>query len=197
MATKKHNLVRQGLVKEKLRLYLGYAPGKTTALNGLVLRALGAGLSVKIILFSKCSETTSESKIYQILKTQFSKHFDYFFAGTSRIRDDGSFRFFGAPDGWTLQDEFKLEQGLKQLTADISSGEYDLLCVDELTDLLYHKEQRVSEKSAKQIFRNISPKTSIVVTGHLCPEWLKDISSTLIEGKVYKHYKGYTKGIEW
>lgn len=197
MATKKHNLVRQGLVKEKLRLYLGYAPGKTTALNGLVLRALGAGLSVKIILFSKCSKTTSESKIYQILKTRFPKHFDYFFAGTSRIRDDGSFRFFGAPDGWTLQDEFKLKQGLKQLTADISSGEYDLLCVDELTDLLYHKEQRVSEKNAKQIFRNISPKTSIVVTGHLCPEWLKDISSTLIEGKVYKHYKGYTKGIEW
>lgn len=197
MATKKHNLVRQGLVKEKLRLYLGYAPGKTTALNGLVLRALGAGLSVKIILFSKCSKTTSESKVYQILKTQFPRHFDYFFAGTSRIRDDGSFRFFGAPDGWTLQDESKLKQGLKQLTADISSGEYDLLCVDELTDLLYHKEQRVSEKSAKQIFRNISPKTSIVVTGHLCPEWLKDISSTLIEGKVYKHYKGYTKGVEW
>ena len=183
--------------KEKLRLYLGYAPGKTTALNGLALRALGAGLKVKIILFSKCPENTSESEIYQILKAQFPNHFDYFFAGTSRIRENGSFRFFGDSDGWTLQDELKLEQGLKQLTVDITSGEYDLLCIDELTDLLYHKEQRISEKSAKQIFENIHPKTSVVVTGHLCPEWLKKISSTVIEGKVYKHYKGYTKGIEW
>ena len=183
--------------KEKLRLYLGYAPGKTTALNGLVLRALGAGLKVKLILFSKCSETTSESKIYQILKAPFPNHFDYLFAGTSRIRKDGSFRFFGDNDGWTVQDELKLEQGVKQLTADISSGEYDLLCIDELTDLLYHKEQRISEKNAKQLFENIHSRTSVVITGHLCPEWLKEISSTIIEGKVYKHYKGYTKGIEW
>ena len=183
--------------KEKLRLYLGYAPGKTTALNGVALRALGAGLKVKIILFSKCPETTSESKIYQILKAQFPNHFDYFVAGTSRIRENGTVRFFGDPDGWTLQDELKLEQGLKQLAADTVCGEYDLLCVDELTDLLYHKEQRVSEKNAKQIFENIHPKTSVIVTGHLCPEWLKEISSTVIEGKAYKHYKGYTKGIEW
>ncbi len=183
--------------KEKLRLYLGYAPGKTTALNGLALRALGAGLKVKIILFSKCAETTSESKIYQILRAQFPKHFDYFFAGTSRIREEGGFRFFGDPDGWTLQDELKLDQGLKQLVLDIASGEYDLLCVDELTDLLYHKEQRVSEEKAKQIFKNIHSATAVVVTGHLCPEWLKEISSTVIEGKAYKHYKGYTKGIEW
>ena len=183
--------------KEKLRLYLGYAPGKTTALNGLALRALGAGLKVKIILFSKCPETTSESKIYQILKTQFLKNFDYFFAGTSRIRENGTFRFFGDPDGWTLPDQLKLEQGLKQLAVDIKSGDYDLLCVDELTDLLYHKEQRILEKNAKQIFENIHSRTSVIVTGHLCPEWLKEISSTVVEGKAYKHYKGYTKGIEW
>src|SRR3989338_1764543 len=107
--------------KEKIRLYLGYAPGKTTAINGLAIRALGAGLKVKIILFSKCPENTSESKIYQILKTQFPDCFDYSFAGISRIRKDGSFRFFGDPDGWTLQDQSKLEQGLKQLINDISS----------------------------------------------------------------------------
>ena len=204
MTASKHNQIEQDLEaqihnekKEKLRLYLGYAPGKTTALNGLVLRALGAGLKVKIILFSKCPENTSESKIYQILKIQFPKHFDCFFAGISRIRENGSFRFFGDPDGWTLQDELKLDQGLKQLVVDIASGEYDLLCVDELTDLLYHKEQRISENKAKQIFKNINLKTSVIVTGHLCPEWLKKISSTIVEGKAYKHYKGYTKGIEW
>ena len=163
----------------------------------MVLRALGAGLKVKIILFSKCSETTSESKIYEILKSQFPNHFDYFFAGTSRIRKDESFRFFGDPDGWMLQDQLKLEQGLKQLRADIVSGEYDLLCVDEFTDLLYHKEQRILEKDARQILKNVHSKTSVVITGHLCPEWLKEISSTVIEGKAYKHYKGYTKGIEW
>ena len=183
--------------KEKIRLYLGYAPGKTTALNGLVIRALGAGLKVKIILFSKCPENTSESKVYQILKSQFPDYFDYFFAGTSRIRENGSFRYFGDSDGWTPQDQLKLEQGLRELTSDISSGEYDLLCIDELTDLLYHKEQRIPEKSAREIFECIHSRTAVVVTGHLCPEWLKEISSTIIEGKAYKHYKGYTKGIEW
>ena len=194
---KSDSAVHDSEKKEKLRLYLGYAPGKTTALNGLALRALGAGLKVKIILFSKCPENTSESKIYQILKAQFPNHFDYFFAGISRIRENGGFRFFGDPDGWTLQDQLKLEQGLKQLTNDISFGEYDLLCVDELTDLLYHKEQRITEKTAKRIFESVHSKTSVVITGHLCPDWLKDISSTVIEGKAYKHYKGYTKGIEW
>ena len=183
--------------KEKLRLYLGYAPGKTTALNGVALRALGAGLKVKILLFSKCPETTSESKIYEILKAQFPNYFDYFFAGTSRIREDGSFRFFGDPDGWTLQDQLKLDQGIRQLASDITSGEYDLLCVDELTDLLYHKEQRVPEKKARSIFETIHPDITVLVTGHLCPDWLKEIASTVIEGKAYKHYKGYTRGIEW
>lgn len=185
------------LNREKLRLYLGYAPGKTTALNGVLLRALGAGLKVKIILFSKCAETTSESKIYEILKAQFPSYFDYFFAGTSRIREDRSFRFFGDEDGWTLQDELKLDQGIRQLASEVASGEYDLICVDELTDLLYHKEQRVPEKKARQIFENIHLNTTVLVTGHLCPVWLKEIASTVIEGKAYKHYKGYTKGIEW
>lgn len=183
--------------KERIRLYLGYAPGKTTALNGVLLRALGAGLKVKIILFSKCAETTSESKIYEVLKAQFPNYFDYFFAGTSRIRKDGSFRFFGDQDGWTLQDQLKLDQGVRQLVSDVMSGEYDVICVDELTDLLYHKEQRIQEKKAKKIFENIHPNTTILITGHLCPEWLKKIASTVIEGKAYKHYKGYTKGIEW
>ncbi len=183
--------------REKLRLYIGYAPGKTTALNGVALRALGAGLKVKLLLFSKCSETTSESRIYQIFKAQFPSYFDYFFAGTSRIREDGSFRFFGDQDGWTLEDQLKLDQGLRHLTKDIASGEYDLLCVDELTDLLYHKEQRVTEKHAKIIFENIHPNLTVIITGHLCPEWLKEMASTVIEGKVFKHYKGYTKGIEW
>lgn len=182
---------------EKLRLYLGYAPGKTTALNGVALRAIGAGLRVKLILFSKCKETTSESKIYEILKAQFANYFDYFFAGTSRIREGGTFRFFGDPDGWNLQDQLKLDQGLRRLGKDILSGEYDLICVDELTDLLYHKEQRIPEKSAKHIFENIHPNTTVLVTGHLCPNWLKEIATTIVEGKAHKHYQGYTKGIEW
>lgn len=184
-------------IREKIRLYLGYAPGKTTALNGIALRALGAGLKVKILLFSKCSETTSESKIYEILKAQFPNYFDYFFAGTSRIREDSSFRFFGDSDGWTLEDELKLDQGLRQLSKDVISSEYDLLCIDELTDLLYHKEHRIPEAKAKQIFGSINPNTTLIVTGHLCPDWLKDMASTIVEGKVFKHYKGYTKGIEW
>lgn len=183
--------------KEKLRLYLGYAPGKTTALNGLVMRALGAGLKVKIILFSKCSENTSESNIYQLFTNQFPGNFEYLFAGITRIRQDGSFRYFGDPDGWGPQDQAKLENGLKELSNDISSGKYDLLCIDELTDLLYHKEHRISEDYGRKIFESIHPNTSVIVTGHLCPEWLKEISSTVIEGKAYKHYKGYTKGIEW
>jgi len=203
MELKNTNLTEANLIhsspkkKEKIRLYLGYAPGKTTALNGVALRAVGAGLKVKIILFSKCAETTSEAKIYEIFKAQFPNYFDYFFAGTSRIREDNSFRFFGDPDGWNLQDQLKLDQGVKQLAQDISSGEFDLLCVDELTDLLYHKEQRISEKTAKEIFHKVHETTTLLITGHLCPDWLKEIASTVIEGKVEKHYKGYTKGIEW
>lgn len=182
---------------DKIRLYLGYAPGKTTALNGLALRALGAGLKVKIILFSKCAENTSESKTYEILKLQFPRRFNYFFAGISRIRKDKTFRFFGDSDGWGIEDQKKLDQGLKCFSENLSSGKYDLVCVDELTDLLFHKEKRISEKTAKLILQNIHPKTSVVITGHLCPDWLKEIASTVIVGKVEKHYKGYTKGIEW
>lgn len=184
-------------VKERIRLYIGYAPGKTTALNGLVLRAIGAGLKVKLILFSKCPENTSESGVYKILKSSFPENFNCFFAGTSRIRTDGSFRFFGDPDGWTPEDELKLEEGMKQLSQDLTSGMFDMVCVDELTDLLYHKEHRIKEEIARDLLRSLHPNTTAIITGHKCPEWLKDIASTVVEGKVYKHYKGYTKGIEW
>ncbi len=189
--------LKSGVLVDKIRLYLGYAPGKTTAINGLAIRALGAGLKVKIILFSKYSENTSESKIYKLLKKEFPDSFDYFFAGISRIRDDGSFRFFGDKDGWSLEDQLKLNEGISILLKDVSSGEYDVLFLDELTDLIYHKEQRVPEELAKKIFSNIHPKTSIIITGHKCPEWLKDSATTIVEGKVLKHYQGYSKGIEW
>ena len=182
---------------EKIRLYLGYAPGKTTALNGLALRALGAGLKVKLILFSKCAENSSESCTYEVLKKHFSDQFDYFFAGISRIRNDGTFRYFGDKDGWTEEDKTKLEEGLKQLSRDIKSGEYNVLCIDELTDLIYHEEKRIDEKVAKDMFSNIHENTTVIVTGHLCPDWLKNMATTIVEGKTVKHYKGFTKGIEW
>ncbi|MBI3308216.1 MAG: cob(I)yrinic acid a,c-diamide adenosyltransferase [Candidatus Melainabacteria bacterium] len=188
---------KQSDKNEKIRLYLGYAPGKTTALNGLLIRALGAGLKVKIILFSKCYENTSESKIYDVLKNIFKDKFDYFFAGVSRIRTDGSFRFFGDKDGWTNDDQTKLEQGIEYLARDISSGDYDLLCLDEFTDLIYHKEQRIKEEFAQTLFKNVHNNTMVVITGHLCPEWLKELATTIIVGKIEKHYQGYTKGIEW
>lgn len=183
--------------KEKIRLYIGYAPGKTTALNGVVLRALGAGLKVKLILFSKSPNTTSESKVYEVLKKNYPDNFDYFFSGISRVRPNGTFRYYGDPDGWTSEDESKLKEGVKQLFCDISSGNYDLLCLDELTDLLYHKEQRINEKKAKEIFNKLHDNTMLVITGHLCPRWLIDMASTVIEGKIHKHYSGTTKGIEW
>lgn len=183
--------------KEKIRLYLGYAPGKTTALNGVVLRALGAGLRVKLILFSKCAENSSESCVYDVLKKHFPNQFNYFFAGVSRIRSDGTFRYFGDKDGWTLEDKAKLDEGVKQLSKDLKSGEYDILCIDELTDLIYHEEKRIDEDIAKNMFCNIHENITVIVTGHLCPDWLKNVATTVIEGKALKHYKGYTKGIEW
>ncbi len=182
---------------EKIRLYLGYAPGKTTALNGLLLRALGAGLKVKIILFSKCPENTSESKIYDLLKLHFQEKFDYFFAGISRIRPNGSFRFYGDKDGYLKEDEEKLIQGISMLSTDLTSGKYDLLCIDELTDLLYYKVKGINEENIKLLFQSIHPSTAVIITGHKCPDWLLEFSSTTIEGKVIKHYQGITKGIEW
>ena len=183
--------------KEKIRLYLGYAPGKTTALNGLALRVIGAGLKVKLILFSKCAENSSESNVYKVLKKHFPSQFNYFFAGISRIRNDGTFRYFGDIDGWTKEDEAKLKEGLEHLSRDVKSGEYSVLCIDELTDLIYHEEKRIDEKIAKDIFSNIHENTIVIVTGHLCPDWLKNMATTVVEGKVLKHYKGFTKGIEW
>lgn len=182
---------------EKLRLYLGYAPGKTTALNGVVMRSLGANLKVKLILFSKYPENTSESNIYKIFSEYFGDMFSYFFAGISRIRSDGSFRYFGDPDGWNEKDELMLNEGIKMLSSDMSSGEYDILCADELTDFLYHKGYKIDQEKIKSDFSSIHLKTKVIVSGHLCPRWLIDLATTVIEGKLIKHYKGYTKGIEW
>lgn len=180
--------------KERIRLYLGYAPGKTTALNGILIRALGANLKVKIILFSKCAENTSESQIYKLFEKNFPKQFSYFFAGISRIRKDGSFRFMGDPDGWLENDQEKLEEGLTILKNDIVCESYDIICIDEITDLIFYN--KIPEDIAKNIFNNIPEKTSLIVSGHRCPDWLKNTATTIIEGKIYKHYMGNTKGIE-
>lgn len=181
--------------KEKIRLYLGYAPGKTTALNGVLMRALGAGRRTNIILFSKCAENTSESKVYKLLKKEFRSQFNYYFAGSSRIREDGSFRFHGDEDGWTKEDEVELEKGINVLEEDIKSNKSDLLLLDELTDLVYHK--KIDDERLSKLFEKVSDNTSIIITGHLCPDWLKDSSTTIVEGKLQKHYEGFTKGIEW
>ncbi len=172
-------------MKGLVLLFTGNGKGKTTAALGQALRAAGQGLKVCFIQFIKGSWQTGEEKAL----AHFKEWIDFFVTGSGFT--------------WQAEDRDKLIRETRkafQFAGDkISSGEYDMVILDELTYLV--KYGMVEEGEVVEMIRNRPETQHLVITGRDASDGLVAIADLVTEMREIKHPFSHgikaRKGIEF
>jgi cob(I)alamin adenosyltransferase len=157
-----------------VHVYTGDGKGKTTAALGLVLRALGAGLSVAAVQFIKSMEY-HELRVLRGLGVtvhQFGR---------------GCF-ITGEPEA---MDRELAAQGLTFVRGLFSRGDLDLLVLDEINVALKLKLLEAAE--VMDVIRSRPPGLELVCTGRGAPGELLDAADLVTNMVNVRHY--YDRGV--
>lgn len=161
--------------KGYIHIYTGNGKGKTTAAFGLAIRAALSGKKVFIGQFvkdMKYNETKIEKYLDNIEIKQLGR---------------GCFIYENPED----IDKEIAKKGLNECGKLLSSGDYDLIILDEINIALYYKLFEVSD--VIEVLNNRSEKTEVVLTGRYAPKELIEMADLVTEMVEVKHY--YTQGI--
>jgi len=164
-------------MKGYIQVYTGNGKGKTTAALGLALRAAGAGMKVFIAQFVKGQEYSEAIAVREHLPSISIKQYgrDCFIVN--------------AP---TQDDIDAARKGLEEVSALISSGEYDMLVLDEANIAIYYN--LFSSAELIELLKRKPEPMEIIITGrYACPEIL-EAADLITEMKEVKHY--YMEGVQ-
>ena len=160
-----------------IHVYTGDGKGKTTAALGLALRAAGAGKRIFIAQFVKgmhYSELESLKRFEQkITLRQYGR--DCF------IKHDP-----------VDEDIVLARKGLEESAEAISSGEYDLIILDEASIAVHYN--LFTTEELIEVINLRHEDTEIVITGRKAPAELISIADLVTEMKEVKHY--YQRGVQ-
>lgn len=159
-----------------IHVYTGNGKGKTTAALGLALRALGYNMKVYI--------------------AQFLKGMDYGEIHSLQLFPNVTLERFGRPKfvhGKPDEEDVKLALcGLNRCREVISSGDYDVIILDEASIAVH-----LGLFSVQDLLNVISERherTEIIITGRYAPKELIDAADLVTEMVEVKHY--YAKGVQ-
>jgi cob(I)alamin adenosyltransferase len=177
--------------KNMLHIYYGYGKGKTTAIMGLAIRALGAGKKVAIVQFDKGydgqNEHYAERNILRKLK-EIGYPIEIYPTGCERMNTDGTFRFKNAEEDFA-----EAKRGLKIAEDLIQNGKIDLLILDEaVAAVVYHLLPKEDVENLIELY-NKNRRFELVMTGHKLWEGLEEKADLVTEMRKVKHY--FDKGI--
>jgi cob(I)alamin adenosyltransferase len=160
-----------------VQVYTGDGKGKTTAAIGLALRAAGAGLKVFIGQFVKgmpYSEIKALDKCSELITLrQFGR--DCF--------------IYHEP---TAEDIEVARAGLEEVRKVITSGEYQLVILDEANIATYYKLFSVDE--LLELINARPEDVELVITGRYADRRIIDRADLVTEMREVKHY--YQKGVQ-
>jgi cob(I)alamin adenosyltransferase len=177
--------------KHCLHVYYGYGKGKTTCVMGLIMRALGAGLRVRLVQFDKGYEGKNEH--YAELDTlrklkEVGYDVEFFSTGCERMNEDGTFRFKNTDEDFT-----EARKGLEIAKDLIANGSQDLLILDEaVAAVVYHLLEKEDIMGLIELWEK-NKKFELVLTGHKIWDELEEKADLITEMRKVKHY--FDKGI--
>lgn len=163
--------------KGYIQVYTGNSKGKTTAALGLAIRAAGAGLKIYIAQFVKMKRC-SEHKILEKL----GKHITVKQYGTGFLRGN-------KPSKAALA---AARKGLAEVTGIITSGEYDLVILDEINVALHYGLLEVDD--VLDLLEQKPTPVELVLTGRYADERIMHKADLVTEMREIKHY--YDKGVK-
>lgn len=184
--------------KGYVQVYTGNGKGKTTAAMGLALRALGAGKRVLFMQFMK-TETYSEHKILPHISPNLTlkavgKPFFVVKEGSMPEEELVKWRKQAVifPPGEPPQEYVDLvSQGLAMAREAASSGEYQVVILDELVVALHFG--LVSWQDVEDLIEAKAPEVELVLTGRGATDELIAKADLVTEMRELKHY--YTQGV--
>ncbi len=164
-------------MKGYIQVYTGDGKGKTTAALGLAVRATGAGLRVYIAQFvkgMKYSEHDTLDKLSDLIT----------------VKEYGRRCFiYKDPDEKDIQ---AAQEGLKEVKKIMSSGEYQVIILDEANIATYFK--LFSVEDLLDFMRAKPEGVELIITGRMADPRVIDEADLVTEMKEIKHY--YQKGIQ-
>ncbi len=177
--------------KHCLHVYYGYGKGKTTCVMGLIMRALGAGLKVRLVQFDKGYEGVNEhyAELNTIRKLKESgSDVEFFSTGCERMNADETFRFKNSDE------DFKeAKRGLEIARDLIVNGKQDLLILDEaVAAVVYHLLEKKDIEDLIDLWKE-NKRYELVMTGHKIWDELEEKADLVTEMRKVKHY--FDKGI--
>lgn len=163
-------------MKGKVHVYTGNGKGKTTAAMGIALRAIGAGKKVFFAQFVKGMKYSEVSAIEKYLPQINIKQFglDCF------IEKDP-----------TEEDIRMAQDGLREVTGILKSGEYEMVVLDEANIALYYNLFSLDDLVAA--LHNRDEDVEVIITGRYAPQELIEYADLVTEMKEVKHY--YREGL--
>ncbi|HJN21602.1 MAG: cob(I)yrinic acid a,c-diamide adenosyltransferase [Alphaproteobacteria bacterium] len=164
-------LATKTIEKGLLIVHTGKGKGKSTAAFGLVMRALGHGMHVGIVQFVKGKWETGERSVLE------------------RFPDLVTIRAMGEGFTWETQDrERDIAAAKKAWEASkemISSGNYDLVLLDELNIVLRYESLPLDDVVA--FLSNRPEMLHVVVTGRNAKDELIEAADLVTEMTQIKH----------
>ena len=155
----------------------GYGKGKSSAAFGVMGRGWARGWKVGVVQFIKSGKwKTGEKKLADHLQIEWHTLGDGFTWESTDIDETKA----KGRHAWEVANSM------------LSSGEYDLLILDEVTYAM--KYGWVSVGDVVEGISNRSPKTNVVLTGRDAPAEIIEIADTVTEMKKIKH--GFDQGIK-
>jgi len=175
------NIIEETLAKYSRGLVIvltGDGKGKTTAALGQALRALGHGLKVLVVQFMK------GKKYGEVLAAE-----KYLPNLTTLQCGLDSFVMKNNPAPVDIE---LARQGLNLAKKAISSGEYNMVILDEINVALDFK--LISLEDVLEMIKNRPSNVDVILTGRYAPPEIIEIADTVSEVKEIKHH--YAQGFK-
>lgn len=160
-----------------VQVYTGDGKGKTTAALGLALRASGRGLNVMMVQFMKPDAGFGEQEaVKNIPNFTIVSLGPNHFCGSDKTHDE---------------DVRCSEEAMKKSKEVLSSGEYDLVILDEVNNAL--RFGYVESSDVISMLESRAPHVEVVLTGRRVPQEIIDYADLVTEMRMIKH--PFDKGI--
>ena len=173
-------------IDHQIHIYFGYGKGKTTCCMGLTIRALGAAKKVAIVQFDKGYDGETEHYSERNILRQLDGA-DLYPTGCERMLPDGTFR-----TGVEPQDLKEARRGLENAHSLVTSGEQDLLVLDEILAAVAYDLLEEDDVIGLLDAYDQDRKCELVLTGHKVWDELVERADLVTEMRKVKHY--YAKG---
>lgn len=160
-----------------VQVYTGDGKGKTTAALGLTLRALGHGLRPVVVQFMKADPSWGEIVMLRRLEVEVVQ------AGLDHWVRKGAA---------TEEDLAAAAAGFARARALVTSGDYDVVVLDELVTAVYFELVPLDDVLA--LMRDKPAEVELVITGRRAPDELLAAADLVTEMRLVRHY--YDAGIQ-